>query len=206
MTVFPVPWAPLAAVDLASEAPVHVSCDEQIEPSVVVEIEEERRHAPSAALDARSLCHIIEPSVTVVVIERVCVVTRYVEIRETVIVIVAHRDTHAISTARHSADIGRSRHVGERSVVTVAVETICEAVGLAYVGLGRHRRRHLRAVRKEEIEPAVIVVVQHRHAAAHRLDEVFLRRWRVFVREVDAAVRGHIDQTQVEWRARGGAK
>ena len=117
---------------------------------------------------------------TVVVIERVCVVTRDVEIRETVIVVVAHRYTHAILAARAPTDIGRSRYVGERSVVTVAVETIREAVGLASVGLGRHRSRQLRAVRKEQIEPAVTVVVQHRHAAAHRLDEVFLRRWRIF--------------------------
>ena len=41
------------------------------------------------------------------------------------------------------------------------------------------------AIYQENIEQAVVIVIEERYAAAHRFDQVFLRRGRIYVFEVE---------------------
>jgi hypothetical protein len=71
---------------------------------------------------------------------------------------------------------GLFRHIGERPVPVAAVEPVPEA-GVRFVRLTarRHWVLERRAIYKEQILLAVIVVVQHRDTAYHRFREILLR-------------------------------
>ena len=71
MTIGAVAGLLLAAVAIRSEAPFDVARDEQIEPAVVVVVEEAGAGAPAACRDAGALRHVGERAVAIVAIERV---------------------------------------------------------------------------------------------------------------------------------------
>ena len=90
------------------------------------------------------------------------------EVVESVVVVVADGDGRCPAGAGQA---GLGRDIGERAVAVVLVEAI-----------GRTRRRpfETRAAQHEQIQPAVVVVVEKRHSASDDLDDVAL--------SVDAAV------------------
>ena len=80
----------------------------------------------------------------------------------------------------------------------LAVQAVPElAVGLVGQLAGRHRVVDLRAVREEDVQPAVVVVVEQGHAAAHGLHQVLVRRGGVLVREVDAGRLGDVGELHI---------
>ena len=58
------------------------------------------------------------------------------------------------------------------------------------------KRWALRAVGEVDVHQPVAVVIEHRHAAGHRFDLVFLRCGRVLEREGDACLRRDIDEAR----------
>ena len=57
----------------------------------------------------------------------------------------------------------------------VTIKTVPEArVGLVGRSTARHRVRDSRPIDEKQIEPPVIVVVEHGNAGAHRLRKIFL--------------------------------
>ena len=79
-------------------------------------------------------------------------------------------------------DAGRGRDVLERSVAAVSVQAIaCRRVDL--------RIDERPAVDQEDVDPAVLVVVEEQPAAAHDLEQVTLGRAPVDVAEIHARCR-----------------
>ena len=66
----------------------------------------------------------------------------------------------------------------------------------------RHRIVELRAVREEDVEPAVVVVVEQRHAAAHRFDQVLVRGRRVRCARSRCRLVGDVGEARPPVRAR----
>ena len=103
-----------------------------------------------------------------------------------VVVVVAHHGSLGPAGIAHARLVG---DVGKRAVVIVVVERAARLLA----GL-----RHLHALRIGEVDvgPAVAVVVDEGHAAAHRLDDVFLfRAGEMF--EGDAGGSGDVDQLRI---------
>ena len=145
---------------------VDVVGDEQIEAAVAVVVEEAAAGAPALrrSRHAGLLGHVGERAVAVVVVEDVAAPVADEQIVEAVVVVVA--DAAALSPARMRQP-GLARHVGE-GAVAVVVEQVT----------GRLRRLHRRieagAVHQEDVQPAVVVVVEQRDTAAHLLEQELL--------------------------------
>src|SRR6185295_4995664 len=177
----------LAAIPVRLERPLHVPGDEQVEPSVVVVVEEARARAPAGAADAGAGGDVTEGAVAVVAVEGVATVTGDVEVLEAVVVVVARGHAHAVDVLRHSREPRPLRDVLESVVRLLVVEPAPESpVGPVRPRGGRHGIVELRAVREEYVEPADVVVVEDGHASAHRLQQVLARGGGVLVLEVDA--------------------
>ncbi len=99
------------------------------------------------------------------------------QIVEPVVVVVADGDGRRPAGAGQA---GLPRHIRERAVAVVLVEAICRL---------RRRAFETGAAQHEQIEPAVVVVVEERHSAAHDFDDVALA--------VDAAIDDRVGQSRL---------
>src|SRR5205085_6275223 len=90
--------------------------NEQIEFAVVVIVEPHCTGRPTRRGKARFFSHVGEGSVTVVAVENIAAVLSYVKIGQTVAVIVADRDAHAVAPASDARLVG---NISERSVSIV---------------------------------------------------------------------------------------
>src|SRR5262249_29762827 len=141
---------------------LHVVGYEQIEASVAIVIQKAASRAPSppGSRDAGFLGDVGKGAVAVIVIENVPAPIRYEQIVEAVVIVVAY--AAALAPAGVS-QAGLCGDVGERSVAVV----VKQVAG----GVLASRRLKGSAVHEENIEPAVVVVVEERGAAAHHLEE-----------------------------------
>ena len=151
---------------------------------------------PAARGDVR------EAAVAGVAVERVRTDVRDVQIDPAVVVVVAGARAHAVVAM---PDAGLRGHVVERAVAAVAEQTVPR--------LSRDRRIGQRtAVDQEDVDPAVVVVVEEQPAGPHGFDQVLLGAGAVDVTEVDAGLAGRIREShrgRLLWRmclaAEGGA-
>src|SRR5581483_9628404 len=182
-------------IAIVFEGSIHVASDKNIEPSVVVVIEEARAGTPVAASNSGFVGDIGKGSVAVVVIKNVAAVAGDVEIFETVVVVVADSHAHAVEVLRHSAKTGTFGHIGESAVRVLVVQAIPEFLAglIRRLSVG-HRIGELGAVGEEDIQPAVVVVIEGGHAAAHGFDQVFVRSGGILLDEIDMALRGDVSE------------
>ena len=168
----------VAAEHVARQRELDEAAEEQIEPAVVVVVEPDRARRPAGRGDARLLGDVGERAVAVVVVQRAAAVRGDEDVGVAVVVVVGDGAAHA--ELRAAGDAGLVGDVGERAVAVVLVERVLE------------RRLRLvevagAAVDHEDVDPAVVVVVEERDARPHRLRQVAVRRHRVVVDPGDAA-------------------
>ena len=111
---------------------------------------------------ARLLGDVGERAVAVVAVEDVLAPVGDEEIVEAVVVVVADGDRRRPAGARQA---GLRGHVGERAVAIVLVQAVGRAGGRAF---------EARAAEDEDIQPAVVVVVEEGDAAADGFEDVGL--------------------------------
>ena len=159
---------------------VQVAGDEQVQVPVTVVVQEAAPGAPPVRRtgDPRALRDVRERPVAVVVVEDALSPVGDEEVVVAVVVVVA--DAAALSPAgmREARLLG---DVGERAVAVV-VEEVAPGPAVADSGV------EARAVHEEDVEPAVVVVVEERGAASHLLqDELLVVRAAGDVRGVQEA-------------------
>ena len=98
-------------------------------------------------------------------VEAILAVVRDVEVFPSVIVVVANADALPPSGCIQS---GLDGYIAESAIVIIAIKMVGRTLAC-----GEAFQR--RAIHKEDVGPAVIVVVKDRGAAAGRFDNVFLR-------------------------------
>src|SRR5260221_124312 len=130
--------------------------NEQIEFAVVVIVEPDCTGRPTRRGKTRFFSHVGKCSVTIVAIKNISAILSYVKIGQTVVVIVADRDAHAVATAGDTRLVG---NVSERSVPIVSVERISQR--RAWI-----EEVTLAAIHKVDVHPAVVVVVEKCAAGA----------------------------------------
>src|SRR5439155_1961703 len=132
-----------------SEIEVYVSRDEQIQKAVVVVIGPRGARAPSTGAHTGLFGEIGERAVAVVAKKNITAVEGEIEVGKAVVVVVAHGDALAPAA---STDTGLPGDVAERPVAVAVIQ-----VGMFGIGRGRGQRS---AVREEQIEDAVVVVIE----------------------------------------------
>ena len=159
-----------AAAELGQlgEIILNVVRDEQIQIAVAVIIGPAARARPARVSDARLPGHLGEGPVAVIPVEHVRPEVGQIDVRVAVPVVIRNARAHAPAA---KGDAGMLRNVGEGPVALVVVQT----VGRQATGPERLNRR---GVGEIDVKPAVLVVIDESHAAAHRLDQISLLRRR----------------------------
>jgi len=169
-------------VGCSSDVVVQVIHDKKIEQAVVVVIEPSCGDRPRFSEvgnhtgDPRLLGYVGEGAVSIVVQELVVVDAGNVKIDEAIIVIVSDGHSHRIADALQA---GLLRYIGEGAIAVVAEE----AVGIT--GIALLKRWDGRAIGKENVQQALIVVVEESHSAGHGFKCVALRTDTILERELD---------------------
>ncbi len=181
----------LAAPDIV-EVPLHVAQHDEIEQAIVIEVHPGCGRRPTAAAGAGALRDIGEGSVSVVVIEMVAAEAGYIEIVVSVIVVVADSYAHVVSDTLKASLL---RYILKGSVRLLMVE----AVPILRAGLLRDRSlgrgiAERRSVGEEDVESAVVVVVEESDAGSHGFDQIFFVGVRGLCQEVDVALLRDVDE------------
>ena len=152
--------------------------------SVLVVIEEGGTRGKAPSRYSCFVSDLAESAVALVVIELVAPVIRDVEVRVSVIVVIAHGHTQPVAGSLHSRFRG---HVFEAPLADVAVQPIPES-RLGFIDarvIVRHFPKR-RSVHQENVQQAIGIVVEKRTASGHCLDEIALLGGRMVQQEVDA--------------------
>ncbi len=151
---------------------IDVIADEKIQPAVAVVIEKRAAGVPAVQArgslargfrDACFLAHVGERAVAVVMVEHAIAPIGDEQVVQAVVIVIADAAALAPASARHA---GFDRHVGERAVAIILEQAAHRSVVLGPIGLKAC------AVHEENIQPAVMIVVVERHAAAGGFQQI----------------------------------
>ena len=171
------------ALDLALPrlVPLDVAGDVEVEPAVEIRVEEHRRGRPAGRRHAERGRRVDEAAAALVPVEHVGAQIRDVQVEVAVVVDVADRGAHAVARVVEPRIRGRVRETAARALPVEAIATRL-AGDLAA------------RVREVEIEQAVAIGVERRHAAAHDRRHRVRPRRAGRVDEVEAGLAGHVDE------------
>src|SRR5260370_21012796 len=174
--------------------PFHVSSDEEIEMAVIIVIEKARGARPAAVGLSSFRGLIVESAVAIVVVQNIFAVAGDVQIGETVIVIVAHGDAHAVVAVAGDGKARGLSNVREIAIAMLAVQAI-PVTRIVTVKLFRDFQYigYLAAIYKEYVEQTIVVIVEQRRAARHSFNQEFARRRRISKKKIDPAQRLHLE-------------
>ncbi len=136
--------------------------DEQIEASIAIIVDPGAARAPASALVPEAGCpgDVGERAVAIVAVERVLSPLRDEDIVEAVVIVIADGDSEGPVLASQA---GVGGDIGKRPVAVVPVEAV-RGVGDGAVAPGSRKG--------ENIQPAVVIVVDKRHPAADGFENI----------------------------------
>ena len=143
---------------------VHVSRDEQINVAVSIVVGPSRAGAESSACHACFVCDIFEFAVAQVVIQGVSAEASYVNVGETVVVVISDGHAHAPPFAGQPGGLG---DVSEFEAVVLVIKRD-QGIATRLVAIDG------RAVHRDDVESTVVITIDQTHTAAHRFDDVAL--------------------------------
>ena len=168
----------VAAEHVVRQRELDEAAQHQVEPAVVVVVEPDGARRPAGRGDTGFVGDVGEGAVAVVLVERAAPVGGDQDVWVAVVVVVGNGAAHPELAA--AGDAGLVGDVGEGAVAVVLVERVLQR-RLRLVEVARA------AVDHEDVDPAVVVVVEERDAGPHRFRQVPVRGHRVFVDPRDAA-------------------
>src|SRR5882762_6843736 len=145
-----------------------VVCDHQVNQAVSVVVAESGSGRPPPVGHSRLCGYIGKSPITVVAIQDISVQAGDVDIGPAVVVVVAYRAAHGKARSRDPRLVS---HIRERSVMIVVVQ----GASTLLVLVGHFHRRRIREI---NIQPAVAIVVEQQHTAAHGFGDVAVPRGR----------------------------
>src|SRR4051794_10096290 len=90
----------LAAEKTASlEVPIHVTKDEEVEPSIAIVVEPTGAGGPSRSVEPQLTGYIRKGAVTLIAVHNIAAISRNVEIDESVVIVIAGGHTEAVAVA-----------------------------------------------------------------------------------------------------------
>src|SRR4051794_26075145 len=106
MTVGPIAFAPLTAVDIV-ECPFHIASYHQVETAVVVIVHPRRAGCPPATCHSGFVSEVRESSVSIVVVKRTPAESSNKDVFESVVVVIADSDACRITLPRQPCFFGQ---------------------------------------------------------------------------------------------------
>ena len=181
---------PLAPLSLAGPrhgivCEVHVACDKQVNFSVAVIVNKTAARVPLVARgpEPSFFSHVSKRAVAIVVIQNILAPVCHEQVQVAVVLKIANAATLTPTRARESSLFG---DVGKRPVVVVVIE-------MSGRFLTFWKTFHGRPVRKKNIRPAVVVVVEYNTAVPGCFnDEFFVRVATVKVLHGNACALGNV--------------
>src|SRR5271157_3016947 len=161
---------------------IEIIYDQEIDKTIIVVVEPSSRNCPGltkirdVTANACFSGHVSECTVAIIVKELVSIHTSNVQIYKAIVVVVSGGHTHGIADSlqpRLFSNIGKS---------TIAVIPIKAVVIVRTRFL---ERGNARAIREENVEQPIVVVVKHRNSPGHGLDGISLRANGVHESEAD---------------------
>src|SRR6185437_15184399 len=124
-------------------------------------------------------------AVTVVVIQMVAAISRHIQIFVAVVIVVTDSHAHPVSNTLQPGLLG---HVFERAVLTLVIQAVpVFRRTLLWNGVLGHGIVEWGAVNEENIQQAVVVVVEDGDTRSHGLHQVFMAGVRGHTSNVNAA-------------------
>src|SRR5438876_4811050 len=147
VAVSPVAGLVFAAINVGAEVPLHIPCNDEVEPAIAVVIYEGRACAPTAATDARLGSHIGESPVAIIVIKSVSAEVRHQKVSVAVVVVVAGCDSHAVQAPLQTSFLS---DVGKGAIAIVVIQPVPETrIGFVWRNAAWHRIQDLCSIREE---------------------------------------------------------
>ncbi len=181
---------------IALDCEIDIVADEKIEIPVAIEIHPRGASRPVRIIDAGFARDIGEGTVAIIVIEHVAAEVGHVEIEEAVVIIVAGSHAHAIADVSHS---GFFSDVDESQLTRFGQQIFEQPVARFPAGRGREERFAAvegRALHQIDVQVAVVIVVEQRHAGTHDLGHVVTPGGTVEVMKVETGLRGHVAENR----------
>ncbi len=172
-----------SAEDVVLRGPLHVVAGEKIQPAVPVVIDPGGAGPEAGVGDPRLLRHVLERPVPFVAEEAVGTQGVDEQVDVAVVVVVGGRDSDAVHLHRQP---GLPGGVLECPVAPVAVERLRRFPPALLRPVG--------ALDEEKVLVAVAVVIQKRHARAHRFRQVFPSEGAAVVAERNTGRAGHVGE------------
>src|SRR5581483_6508330 len=153
--------------------PTQVIHDEQVEEPIVVYVNPGGSNRPErpvlfVRLRETGFCRDIgESPVAIIVVKRISIDATHKNVFVSIIVIIANCDTYVETAPLQASPFG---NVGESSIAIVVEESVPVFLGVLL------QSDNVRAVREEDVRPAVAVVVENGNSSRHGLGSVPLRR------------------------------
>ena len=134
-------------------------------------------------------------------IQNVLAITRDVQIRVAVIVIVADRRSHSVVGVSGIRQTGCLRNVGEAAVAVLPVKPIpVPRIMTIEVFRRGHGARQAAAIHEKNVQQAVIVIVEQGYSSGHGFDQVLLRCGRILEGEIQSTRRLQLENGRRESR------
>ena len=172
-----------AAKRVLVDLPLTIVRDEQVQAAVVIVVEPSGGDGPHLlsvqhrAAHAGFVCNIRKGAVVVVMKQLIPGYIGEKDVRPAVVVVVSDGDADAVALALHSGALG---NIGV-SAVAVIVEQAVPILRRLFL-----ERWDGRAVDEVNVQVAVVVVIEERHAGEHGLGQVLIGRRAVVRDEMDA--------------------
>ena len=159
-----------AAQRLVAVLPLQIVENEKIEQPVVIDVDPGRRDGPQRAefrivgvVQSGLGGDVGEGAVAIVVIQSVAVNARHEDVGISVVIVIANSHANVVPGACQPRDV---RHVREYSVAVVAEQAV------PVLGRVLPESGDVGAIGKEDVGPAVAIVVEHGYPAGHGLRRV----------------------------------
>jgi hypothetical protein len=159
------PWAAVilvtvgrGAVPLGADRPAHIVQHEEVKETIGIEIDEARAGAEADMAHVRLVCHVGKPAGAVILKQRVGSEIRDVKVNIAIVVVIACRCPHAVAAMIGPACVADIR---ESAAPKIAIHAI------ALLAIDRFIDRP--ALQDVQVEPAIVVDIQHCAAAADAL-------------------------------------
>src|SRR6266852_8786562 len=181
-----------SAIDVGGEVPLYVASHDQVEAAIAIVVHETGAGAPSTAAHASLGGNVSKSAVTVVVVKNIPAQVGDQQVHISIIVEITDSHPHTVGVALHSRVF---RDVSKSAISVIAIEAV-PVTRIGFVGQrpARHGVLNLRSIHEEQIEVAIVVVIEHGHAAAHGFREIFLAGAAGFLFESNAGFGGHVNE------------
>ena len=171
-----------AAIDVRVRRPADVVRHQKVEVTVAIVVEPQGRSAQALiAFEPCLLRDFGKSAIAVVVKQAALPVAGNVQVGKAIVVVIAHRHPDAVHLEIESGGV---RHVRERPVAVVAVKLHRRA--LPFVP------RPVHSVYQQDVQPAVIVIIEEGAARAQRFRQVFLSECAAIMLEANTCVAGYV--------------